>query len=184
LMKLISKIYFRLMGWKAIGSLPADVKKCVFVAAPHTSNHDFTLARAACYILNVKINFLIKKEWMVYPLGLFFEAIGAVPVERKKTSNMVDRLIDIFKKSDELAILISPEGTRRTTKKWKTGFYYTALGAKVPFVLTYLDYKEKTACIGPVIYPTGDFVKDMEQVKEFYKDITPKFPLNYSLEIT
>jgi len=183
-MKLISKLYFHLNGWKAIGGLPADIKKCVLVAAPHTSNYDFALARSGCYILNVKINYLIKKEWMFFPLGLVFKALGAVSVERRKTSNMVDRLIELFNKSDELVILISPEGTRRVTKKWKTGFYYTALGANVPFVLAYLDYKEKVACIGPVIFPTGDFAKDMEQVKKFYQNITPKFPLNYSLEIT
>lgn len=91
--------------------------------------------------------------------------------------------MDLFNKSKELKILISPEGTRKTVKKWKTGFYYTALGANVPIVLSYLDYKEKIACMGPIIYLTGDFVRDMQPVIEFYSHITPKDPLNYDLQI-
>ncbi len=30
---------------------------------------------------------------------------------------------------------MSPEGTRKKVDKWKTGFYYIALNAKVPVVL-------------------------------------------------
>ncbi|MEW5954104.1 MAG: 1-acyl-sn-glycerol-3-phosphate acyltransferase [Bacillota bacterium] len=184
MMKLISKVYFCLSGWTAAGGLPPEVKKCVMIAAPHTSNFDFSLARAGCYLLNIKLRYLIKKDWMLFPLGAFFRSTGAIAVERSKTSNMVDKLIELLNKSDELVLMISPEGTRKTTRKWKTGFYYAALGANVPIVLAYLDYKEKIACIGPVIYPTGDYIKDMEPVKEFYKNITPKYPANYSLEIT
>ena len=182
-MKLISTILLRLMGWKTAGSLPPEIKKCVMVAAPHTSNHDFYIARAACYIMNIKLNYLIKKDWMFFPMGLFFKATGAFAVDRKKSNNVVNNIVNLFNNSNELKILISPEGTRKTTRKWKTGFYYTALGANVPIVLCYLDYKKKIACVGRIVYPTGDFVKDMQPVIEFYKDITPKHPLKYNLEI-
>ncbi|MHB8918484.1 MAG: 1-acyl-sn-glycerol-3-phosphate acyltransferase, partial [Desulfocucumaceae bacterium] len=134
MMKFISKILFSLIGWQTMGSLPPEIKKCVIVAAPHTSNHDFYLARAACYIMNIKIQYLIKKDWMFFPLGLFFKATGAFAVDRKKSNKLVENMVDLFNKSKELRILISPEGTRKTVKKWKTGFYYTALGANVPIV--------------------------------------------------
>lgn len=183
MMKLISIIILRLIGWKTIGGLSPEIKKCVMVAAPHTSNHDFYIARAGCYALDVKINYLIKKDWMFFPLGLFFKATGGFGVDRKKSNNLVNNLVDLFNRSAELKILVSPEGTRKTVKKWRTGFYYIALGANVPIVLCYLDYKKKTACIGHVIYPTGDYAADMVQVMEFYKNITPKYPENYKLEI-
>lgn len=154
------------------------------VAAPHTSNHDFHIARAACYILNINLKYLIKKELMFFPLGLFFKATGGLGVERGKNSNLVSQLVDMLRNADEMVIMISPEGTRKNTKKWRTGFYYAALGAGVPIVLSYLDYKRKIACVGPAIYPTGDYQLDMEPVKEFYKDITPKHPAKYSIEIT
>lgn len=183
--KLISQILFRLSGWRAMGSLPVGIDKCVLVAAPHSSNHDFVLARAGCYILDVDIKYLIKKEWMFFPLNLFFKAMGAVPVERKKIGgNMVDQLVNQFNKTSKMALLVSPEGTRKNTTRWKTGFYHIAMGAGVPIVLCYLDYKKKIAGIGPVIYPTGDYAKDMEKLKQFYQHITPKYPVNYSLDIT
>lgn len=183
-MKLISWIILRLLGWKTIGSLPPEIKKCVIVAAPHTSNHDFYLARAACYIMNLRVKYLIKKDWMFFPMGLFFKATGALAVDRDKSSNFVNSIVELFNRSEELRILVSPEGTRRIVKKWRTGFYYFAMGANVPIVLSYLDYKKKIACIGPVLYPTGNFQKDMQSVFEFYKNITPKNPLNYHLQIT
>ncbi|MFZ5645332.1 MAG: 1-acyl-sn-glycerol-3-phosphate acyltransferase [Bacillota bacterium] len=183
MMKLISRVLLFILGWRTTGGLPAGIKKCVMVAAPHTSNHDFYIARAACYAMNVKVKYLIKKSWMFFPMGLFFKATGALAVDRNKSSNMVNSIVELFNKSKELHILISPEGTRKTARKWKTGFYYLALGANVPIALSYLDYKKKIACIGPLIYPTGDFVRDMQPVLEFYRDITPKNPQNYVLEI-
>jgi 1-acyl-sn-glycerol-3-phosphate acyltransferase len=171
------------MGWQTAGSLPKDLKKCVIVAAPHTSNHDFYIARAACYAMDIKVTYLIKKSWMFFPLRLFFRATGAFAVNRNKSSNLVNNIVELFNKSAELKILISPEGTRSKVKKWRTGFYYFAVGANVPIVLSYLDYKKKIACIGPVLHLTGDFARDMLSVKEFYKDITPRHPHNYHLII-
>ena len=50
------KLFFKLRGWKITGGIPKDVKKCVLVAAPHTSNWDFVygLAGIAFYGYNVK----------------------------------------------------------------------------------------------------------------------------------
>lgn len=184
MMKMISKLLFRFTGWQTSGSLPPEIKKCVLVAAPHTSNHDFGLARAACYIMNINIKYLIKKGWLFFPMGIFFKATGAIAVDRKKSTNLVNGIVDLFNKSEELKVLISPEGTRQSVTRWRTGFYYAAMGANVPIVLTYLDYKKKVAGIGPVLYPTGDFARDMQPVFDFYKDITPKNPLKYNLQIT
>ena len=39
--------------------MPPHIKKCIMVAAPHTSNYDFFYARAALYIMRYKIRFLI-----------------------------------------------------------------------------------------------------------------------------
>ena len=45
LLRQFSIIFLRLSGWKIEGHLPAEASKCVFIAAPHTSNWDlpFTL---------------------------------------------------------------------------------------------------------------------------------------------
>ena len=44
---------------------------------------------------------------------------------------------------DKLHIVISPEGQLAITDRWKKGFYYMAVNAKVPIVMTYLDFQKK-----------------------------------------
>ncbi len=97
---------------------------------------------------------------------------------------MVDTMAEIIRDSKgKMALMIAPEGTRKLTHIWKTGFYYTALKAGVPLVLTYLDYSKKVAFIGPSFMPSGCYKKDMLILKEFYKDVIPKYPKNFSLDI-
>jgi hypothetical protein len=50
------------------------------------------------------------------------------------------------------------------------------MGANVPIVLGYLDYRRKVGGIGPIVQPTGNMERDMEIIKAFYADITAKYP--------
>jgi len=173
------------MGWKLKGKISPDITKCILIAAPHTSNLDFLLAMAGFYKMKLPVKYLIKKEWIDFgPLRRVFRNSGALGVDRSKNSTMVDNLAKlIISSKGNMAIMISPEGTRKLVNRWKTGFYYAALNAQVPIVLTYLDYRTKTAGIGPSFMPSGCFRKDMIMVRNFYKDITAKYPENFSLEI-
>lgn len=180
-MKLIAKLYFWLIGWKAVKGIPASVKKFVLIGAPHTSNWDFPITMGALYILEVKVNYLAKRELFKFPMGVLFKAMGGIPVDRTKKGGMVERMIELFGHRDELGLLVPPEGTRNQVKEWKTGFYHVALGAGVPIALGYLDYKKKEAGIARFIYPTGDLSKDMEEIKSFYRSITPKYPEKFNI---
>src|SRR5690606_18805419 len=82
----------------------------------------------------------------------------------------------------ELALVVTPEGTRSLSKKWKSGFYHVALGANVPILLGYLDYDKREAGIGKVIHPSGDFEADMREIADFYRNISPKYPAKFSLD--
>jgi 1-acyl-sn-glycerol-3-phosphate acyltransferase len=64
-------------------------------------------------------------------------------------------------------LTIAPEGTRGAVRKWKTGFYHIAMGAKVPMVVGMMDYGKKTGGLGPLIWPTGDYEADMAKVAKF-----------------
>jgi 1-acyl-sn-glycerol-3-phosphate acyltransferase len=182
-MRLVSKTYIRLAGWKIEGAIPPDIKKCVLLAVPHTSNYDFPIALGILTIMDIRLKYLIKKEWMKFPLNLFFKATGAIPVDRKKNTNLIAAIIDIINNADEMVVVIPPEGTRKMAQKWKLGFYYIALGANVPIVLSYLDYEQKVGGIGPAIYPTGNLVEDLHKIRDFYKDKVPRHPEKVSLEI-
>jgi len=183
LMRAIARVFFSLSGWRVEGQVPDDIKKCIMVAAPHTSNWDFPYSLGAFYIMKVRINYLMKNEWLKPPLGSMFKAMGAIGVERNKSTNLVEQMVAKLNKAHEMRILISPEGTRSKTHKWKTGFYQTAMQANVPIIMTYLDYKQKIARVGPAFHPTGDFKQDMQAALEFYRHVIPRNPHNYQLEI-
>jgi len=183
IMRNISRFYFFVTGWKLIGQIPPDTQKCILVAAPHTSNYDFGYSRAALYILNARVKYLAKKELFNSPLGFIFRLTGGISVERDKSANMVDRMVELFNNSSEMIIMLAPEGSRKLKGKWKTGFYQAAMKAKVPIVLASLDYKKKIANVGIHFYPTGDYAKDMEQVVEFYRTVTPRYPDKFVIDI-
>jgi len=79
-------------------------------------------------------------------------------------------------------MVVAAEGTRSLRKRWKMGFYHTALKAEVPLCFGYLDYAKKEAGIGGYIYPTGDIAADMKVIHEFYRDIKAKYPEKFSLD--
>ncbi len=176
-MKLIAKLYFAIIGWKTFNGIPAHVPKYVMIGAPHTSNWDFPITMGALLIMGVKVNYLAKKELFKFPLGIIMRYFGGIPVDRrKKNTRMVDNMINEFKLHDKLVLLVPPEGTRGYVKEWKSGFYYVALGAGVPIGLGYLDYAKKEAGIAKLFYPTGDYMKDVEEIKTFYRGIQARHP--------
>jgi 1-acyl-sn-glycerol-3-phosphate acyltransferase len=178
----LSKNALRLFGWHTDGSLPAGIQKAVVVSAPHTSYLDFIIGRLTFWAIRVNIRFLIKKEAFVFPLGLLIRAMGGIPVDRdKKKSNMVDEVVELFEKNETLVVVITPEGTRRRTEHWKKGFYLMALRANVPLALSFIDYKHKTGGIGPILYPSGDYEKDLAFIQDYYRDKTAKHPERFSL---
>lgn len=178
-MRMISKFIFWITGWKTAVNESPEIKRCVLIAAPHTSNWDFLYARCALYILDVKLKFLIKDDYFFFPLGAILKAMGAVPIDRsKKKGKKVQFLIELFEKNKEMVSMIPAEGTRSLVKEFRKGFYFVAEGAKVPIALGYLDYKKKIAGIGPLFYPTGDIDKDLEEIYAFYRTIHAKHPEN------
>ncbi|HKC67772.1 MAG TPA: 1-acyl-sn-glycerol-3-phosphate acyltransferase [Bacteroidia bacterium] len=182
------KLLFKLGKWKITNYLPSNIKKCVIIGAPHTSNWDFVYGMGALQIMKLRTRFTIKKEWIRFPFKGIMDSLGALPIDRTaiKTGEKrgsVDAIADLFATRDELLLLITPEGTRAKMEKWKTGFYYIALKAKVPIALGFMDYKTRTCGIDKIIYPSGDFKADMKLVMDFYKTIGPKNPQNFSVDI-
>lgn len=174
-MKLLAKIIFSISGWRTAGQVPA-LKKFVAIAAPHTSNMDFIYGMCAKFILGIKLQYLGKKELFRFPFGFIFRALGGIPVDRSSSQNLVAQVIDAFNRHQHFILAMAPEGTRSYSPEWKKGFYYIASGAKVPIVLCYLDFEKKVAGIGPTFYPTGNMEKDMEEIKNFYRNIKGKYP--------
>jgi 1-acyl-sn-glycerol-3-phosphate acyltransferase len=95
---------------------------------------------------------------------------------------MVAQMVKQFESRDSFYLVITPEGTRKKVKKWKKGFYQIAMQAKVPVVVSVVDYGKKQ--MGPLaeFVPSGDYDKDMKFIKECYKGATAKHPENFTTE--
>ena len=63
--------------------------------------------------------------------------------------------------------------------EWKHGFYYIALGAKIPILLYGIDYEKKEIVCTRTIIPTGDYNKDIILIKNYYRDFVGKKPQNF-----
>jgi 1-acyl-sn-glycerol-3-phosphate acyltransferase len=174
---------FKLLGWSDGGSLKKVAPKYIVVIAPHTSNLDFIFGLFYAYQLGFKIQFFAKSQLFHWSTGWFFTFFGGIPVDRSKKNNLVSQAVEIINSHERIIIGIAPEGTRKKTKKWKTGFYYMAVEANIPIGLAYLDYKEKKAGIGKLIHPSGDIEKDFKIIEEFYATIHPKYPALYNRKI-
>lgn len=160
--------------------IPRDFKKCVLVAAPHTSNWDFIYGLAGLWILGNKVRYLIKKEVFVPPLSWFLKWSGGIAVDRSKNNQLTEDLIQMLKENDELFLLFPPEGTRSYVKKWKTGFYRVAVDTNLPLVLGFMDYQKREAGYGKCFTPSGDMQADLLIIEEFYKNIKGKHPEKYN----
>ena len=180
-MKSLSKLIYYLFGWKEEGGVPDGITKAVFLIAPHTSSWDFYIGRLYCWIHKIPINLLIKKEAFIWPLGGLLKKAGGIPVNRSRATSKVVQIAKMFRERDPMFLGIAPEGTRKLSKRWKMGFYHIAVEAKVPILLSYIDYKRKAAGVGPPFWPTGDMEKDIKEIEEFYRDKGAKYPEKFNL---
>ncbi len=180
-MKYIAKFILWIWGWRIVKGMPADIKKCVVVMAPHTSMWDFVIGRLAWFVLGLKVKFFIKKEMFFFPLGHLVKWLGGIPVDRSKSGRLVDNVAAYIGRSDSFYLVITPEGTRSLNPNWKRGFYFIALKANVPIALGYLDYQKKQGGIENIFRPCGDYDKDFKMVKEFYQGKDARHPEKFNL---
>lgn len=177
-----------LMGWEIDNHWDLDIDQCVMIAAPHTSNWDALYARLALKALGVNVRLTIKDSYMKFPFGPFVRAMGGIGIDRsakqegQERPSMVQLMSDLFKTHSKLVMLVTPEGTRAKQEQWRTGFYHVAVNAGVPIALAYMDYAKKKTGIGKIVYPSGDYQKDMTEIMAFYAEINAKFPEKFSID--
>jgi 1-acyl-sn-glycerol-3-phosphate acyltransferase len=168
----LANLALRAAGWKVETDVPR-LSKYVIVAAPHTSNWDGVLMLAISQALELPLAFMIKDDWVKGPMGPLMKRMGAVAINRKHKTNVVDQMIEAFAQRDQLALVVPPEGTRKRAETWKSGFYHIARGAGVPVVPTYIDVPRKRMGFGEPIELTGDIGKDMDRIRAFYAAMKP-----------
>jgi 1-acyl-sn-glycerol-3-phosphate acyltransferase len=173
-MRRLSLWVLRLIGWRMEGQLPGP--KCVLIGAPHTSNWDFPIGLLLFWSLDIDAHWVAKHTIFRWPIRGLLRALGGIPLDRTNTENFVDQMVERFALSERLVFALAPEGTRKHTDYWRSGFYWIAHGAGVPIALAYADYARKVGGIGPSFVPTGDIESDMEKIRAFYADKVGKHP--------
>jgi 1-acyl-sn-glycerol-3-phosphate acyltransferase len=170
----LSIFILKILGWKTEGKIPKDLKKCVMIAAPHTSNWDLPFTLMTAFALDAKVYWMGKEQIFKPPFRRIMMWTGGIPVNRSTSTNMVQASIDAIKENDQLFLIVPPEGSRSKVTYWKTGFYHIAQGAGVPILMGFLDFKRKTSGIAGTYTTTGDLEVDMNHIKSIYAPISGK----------
>ncbi len=166
-------------GWKVEGEIP-NLKKFILVGAPHTSNWDFVHALILIWAIDLKINVLAKHTLFKIPfLKNILSGIGGIPVDRKNPHLVVDEVSKLTKADKGVIIGLTPEGTRKRVEKWKSGFLRIAEQTESKIVLIGIDFKTKTCSFSGFFEPSGDKLKDIDSIKNFYKRFKPKISENF-----
>ena len=152
---LVGRTVFKLTGWKLVGNLPNE-SKLVIVALPHSSNFDFILALSVIWGWGLKINFMAKHTLFKFPQGLFFRAVGGIPVDRRSAHGLVEKMTHEFNSRSSLILGIAPEGTRNSDGSLKAGFARIAKAASAPVVPIIVNYKTKTLTLGNLVSDLSD----------------------------
>lgn len=174
--RLYEFIFFRIMGWKLIGTISPEIKKCVLMVMPHTCNFDFFIGLFCRGIINLEMNFVGKKELFTFPFGYYFRSIGGAPLDRSGGKNNVDATVDVFNSREVFRMAIAPEGTRKKVTQLRTGFYFIAHKAGVPIIPVAFDYGKKEVKIGSPFTTTGNYEEDMKIILAHFKGVQGKFP--------
>mmetsp|Transcript_34692 Transcript_34692/g.77600 ORF Transcript_34692/g.77600 Transcript_34692/m.77600 type:complete len:202 (+) Transcript_34692:32-637(+) len=151
----IARLAMLLSGWTfrsesaLCKNMPDDRHKLplkyVAFGEPHTSMKDFMVM--LCFLWWAKVDhvrFMVTKKHFYPVMGSILTILGAVKVDPSRSGNITQQMVDyVTNCKGRCVLLIPPSGTRRKTEYWRSGFYYIALGAKVPVLPAFLDASKK-----------------------------------------
>lgn len=169
----------RAAGWTIRLARPVP-DRCVAIFYPHTSNWDTIIGLVAKAVIGISISFIGKDTLFRWPLAPLLVRWGGVPVNRREPQGFVERIAEEFAKRREFRLALAPEGTRRRTAHWKSGFYRIARVARVPVALAYIDYPAREIGVGAYLYLTGNAEADMARIRAFYAGRRGRHPESQS----
>lgn len=173
-------ILTRLLGWRVASVFP-NVKKSVTVFAPHTSYWDAVIGKLVLQSYGVPHRLLSKKELFYFPMSIAMRLLGAVPIGGVKGHNAIHDAARMLEETDELHLIICPEGQLAAIDRWNPGFYYMAVKAGVPVVVVYMDYRRREAGVKGVISNLDDRNKVYQQLAEMYAGVSACHPSEFLL---
>jgi len=168
------RLALRALGWIGwqLHYRPLPGPRGVLIVYPHTSNWDFIVGILAKWALGIRCRWLAKTALFTgicgATLGHLFRAWGGEPIERTNSTGAIARLAGRIRAADEFWLVITPEGTRKYTDSWRSGFYYITLEAGVPLGLAEFDYARKQIRLTEYITLTGDKEQDLAAIRAVF----------------
>jgi 1-acyl-sn-glycerol-3-phosphate acyltransferase len=168
----LSRWILRRAGWRATGVYPR-LPRFVLIVAPHTSNWDFPVSLLAGWgiglLRDYPHGFLMKDSLDRWPFRPVMRRLGGIPVARTHPEHSVARAAASFSGKERFLLALAPEGTRKPTRYWRSGFWHIARRAGVPVVPVALDFGRRELRIGEAVPLSGDAEEDMAGFREFFE---------------
>lgn len=170
------------LGWQFhFDGLPS--LQGVFAIYPHTSNWDFLVLVLVRWAIGVPVRFWAKDKLFSVPIfGHWLRLLGGVPVERNSPHGLVGQTVahfaDCKARGAYFWLAVAPEGTRRATPGWRSGFYQTTVQAQVPLCLVKLDYAKREVAIENFMALTGEPALDFLCIEKVFQGVRAYRPRN------
>lgn len=176
----LARSLLKALGWELqFDGLPT--LQGVFVVYPHTSNWDFVFAVMAKWALGVQLNFWGKDTLFRVPLlGRWLRWLGGIPAVRDVPGGLVGQAVAELQEARRQQrycwLGLAPEGTRKRTAGWRSGFYQTALQAGVPLCLVRLDFGRRELVATHFYALSGDEAADMAYIAASFVGVQGRRP--------
>ena len=171
----LARAALTLAGWRyCFEGLPS--KQGVLIGYPHTSNWDFVVMMLVKWSIGLQVQFLAKHTLFEIPLfGRWLAWLGGISIDRSTSQGVVAHLLSLFKQHQAedryLWLALSPEGTRRRTEGWRSGFYQLATMANVPLCMVRIDYGQKKVDLSHFMHLTGNQQTDYVHIAHVYEGV-------------
>ncbi len=168
-------VLLKLIGWKVdFQGLPG--LQGIAIVYPHTSNWDFLTAMLCKWTLGLPVHFWCKDSLVKVPLfGRWLKWIGGVPIDRSSPRGVVGAMTEVFAEHQRagtfLWLGLSPEGTRKRTDGWRSGFYQLAMATQLPLAIVRFDYGQKVLKFECFVKLTGNVDVDYAYLQKMYEGV-------------
>jgi 1-acyl-sn-glycerol-3-phosphate acyltransferase len=170
----------RIMGWRVLfAGLPR--LQGVAIVYPHTSNWDFIVGILAKWSIGIPAHFWGKASLFQVPVfGRWLRWVGGLPIDRSGPRGAVGQMVETYdmhaRQGRLLWLGLAPEGTRKRTPGWRSGFYQLALGANVPLGIVRLDWGRREVRFMEFLTLTGDEAADYAQLNALFEGVSGYHP--------
>ncbi|MBM3389457.1 MAG: hypothetical protein FJY26_08135 [Betaproteobacteria bacterium] len=174
----------RRLGWTLdFSGLPG--RQGVMVVYPHTSNFDFPIGLLAKWAMGLQVSFWGKDSLFRIPvLGAWIKWLGGVPVNRSAPGGLVEQAAEHLRCCRQQQVfawlVVAPEGTRKLTNGWRSGFYWVAHQADVPLGLATIDFGRRHIAVSQFVSLNGQQHSDMTEISQLLGNPQGYHPANAS----